>query len=249
MSEGDSRPIIVPPVGKKLRRRFYKQARAAEADGLWRVELDGRPLKTPARAVLAHTARALMDAVAEEWAAQGDEIDPAGLPLTRLANTAADAVRGSELAVADDILRYAASDLIFYRAEAPEDLRRLQAAAWDGVLAWAASAFDAHFTVTAGIMPVEQPREAVENLAPALARFDAFALTALHCMTTLTGSALLTLAHAHGRLTLEECWHAAHVDEDFQAARWGQDTEAAHRRAHRLAEMTAASRFFALTHG
>ena len=250
MSTQDSgRPIIVPQPGQKRRRRFYKQACAVEDGGLWHIELDGRSLKTPGRTLLAHPARALMEAVAAEWAAQGEEIDTAALQFTRLANTALDGVRRREDEVAGDILRYAGSDLVLYRADAPAELREQQDAAWDGVLAWAQETFGAVFTVTSGIMPVEQPREALDRLQPALAGFGAFPLTALHCMTTLSGSALLTLAHARGRLTLEETWQAAHVDEDYQIARWGWDAEAQRRRRQRLADMTAASRFFAAVAG
>jgi chaperone required for assembly of F1-ATPase len=265
MSTEDSRPIIVPQggdapasppfgagkasAGQKRRRRFYKLACAVEDGGLWRVELDGRSLKTPGRSLLAHPARALMEAVAAEWAAQGEEIDTAALQFTRLVNTAMDGVRGREDEVTGDILRYAGSDLVLYRADAPAELREQQDAAWDGVLAWAEERHGAVFTVAAGIMPVEQPPGAVDHLRPAFTGFDAFALTALHCMTTLTGSALLTLAHAHGRLTLDEAWQAAHVDEDYQIERWGWDAEAQRRRRQRLVDMTAASRFFEVAAG
>jgi chaperone required for assembly of F1-ATPase len=243
--DNGSAPAIPRPALQR-RRRFYKHACAAESGGLWRVELDGRPLKTRSMAVLSHPSRALMEAIAAEWDGQGEEICMPSLQLTRLANTGADGVRGREDAVIDDMLRYACSDVLLYRAEAPADLVRMQAEAWDGVLAWADGTFGAAFTVTSGIMPVEQPREMVERLRPAYAGFAAFALTALHCMTTLTGSAVLALAHAHGRLTLEQTWQAAHVDENYQIARWGLDSEAEARRELRLAEMTAASQFLRL---
>jgi chaperone required for assembly of F1-ATPase len=148
--------------------------------------------------------------------------------------------------VASDIVKFAGSDLLCYRAEAPAALVQLQADAWDPILRSMESELGARFRTAAGVMPVEQSRAALDRVAAALKPYDALALTSLHVMTTLTGSALLALAHAKGRLSAKEAWAAAHVDEDWQIRQWGVDVEAAERRARRWAEMQAASRFLKL---
>ncbi len=182
-------------------------------------------MRTPAKAVLAVPTRALGEAIAAEWEAQGERIDPATMPLTRLVNSALDGVRGREAAVREDIAKYRRqrSAVLPGRASPRRWLRR-QAELWDPILAWSREALGAHFVVAEGIMPVEQPQAAKAAVARALAGFDAFALTALHVMTTLTGSALLALAHARGRLDAEAAWAAAHVDEDWQIGQAGART-------------------------
>lgn len=227
-------------------RRAYKAAAVAEGNGSFRVLLDGRPARTPGRAELAVPRRALAGAVAAEWAAQGERIDPLTMPLTRLVNSAIDGVRGREREVRADICKYAGSDLLCYRAPGPEELVRRQAEGWDPVLAWAREALGACLVTGEGIVPVAQPRAAGAAIAKALAELEAFALTAHHVMTTLTGSALLALAHARGRLSAEQAWAAAHVDEDWQISQWGWDAEAKARRDRRWAEMQAASRLLEL---
>ena len=234
---------------RPLPKRFYAAVTIAGPDATlaaYRILLDGKGMRTPAKAVLAVPTRALAEAIAAEWAAQGQHIDPATMPLTRLVNSALDGVRGREAAVREDIAKFAGSDLLCYRAGEPEALALAQAAVWDPILAWSRQALGAHFVVAEGIMPVEQPQAAKAAVARALADYEAFALTALHVMTTLTGSALLALAHAHGRLGIEEAWAAAHVDEDWQIGRWGEDAEAAARRQRRWGEMQAAGRLLAL---
>ena len=232
-------------------KRFYKTVSVAAAPGdpgqeEHRILLDGRPMRTPAKRVLAVPSRALAEAIAAEWEAQRDHIDPASMPLTRLVNSTIDGVRGREAEVRAEVAKYAASDLVCYRATEPEGLVRRQAELWDPVLAWSREGLGADFRVAEGLMPAAQPEAAREAVARELATRDAFALTALHVMTTLTGSALLALAHAKGRLTAEAAWAAAHVDEDWQIAKWGEDAEAAARRQRRWAEMQAASRLLAL---
>ena len=155
-------------------------------------------------------------------------------------------MRGREAAVRDDIVKYDASDLVCYRAPQPEALVRRQAELWDPILAWSRDELGASFVVADGIMPVAQPEAATAAVERALAGHDAFALTALHVMTTLTGSAVLALAHAGGRLGAEEAWAAAHVDEDWQISQWGEDAEATARRERRWLEMQAASRLLGL---
>jgi chaperone required for assembly of F1-ATPase len=210
------------------------------------ILLDGKPARTPAKAALAVPTKALAEAVAAEWQAQGERVDPATMPLTRLANSAIDGVRGREAEVRADIAKYASSDLVCYRAEAPEELMRRQAEAWDPVLAWSRDALGTRLAVARGIMPVTQSEAATSAVSAALLDRDAFALAALHVMTTLMGSALLALAHASGHLTADAAWAAAHVDEDWQTSRWGEDAETAARRERRWAEMQAASRMLRL---
>ncbi len=148
--------------------------------------------------------------------------------------------------MAAEIVKFAGSDLLCYRAQELEALAALQGGAWDPVLDWAQTELGARFRIAKGVMPVVQVKEALEKVGAAVAQFDAMALTALHVMTTLLGSALLALAHAKGRISVDEAWGAGHVDEDWQISKWGVDFEAAERRATRLREFQAASRFLAL---
>jgi chaperone required for assembly of F1-ATPase len=231
-----------PPLPK----RFYKDVTVEPGDGGFAVLLDGRAVRTPKKLHLIVPTRALADAIAEEWAAQDMHIDPATMPLSRLAITALDGVAGNAAVVAGDIVTFAGSDLLCYRAESPEALQRLQAEAWDPILRWAQEALGAHFALAAGVMPVTQSQETLDRVAAAVAPFSAMALTCLHVMTTLTGSALLALARAKGALSAEAAWAAAHVDEDWQISQWGVDVEAAERRERRQEEMMAASRFLDL---
>jgi chaperone required for assembly of F1-ATPase len=212
------------------------------------LTLDGRPARTPARNPIAVPTRALGEALAAEWQAQADVIDPAAMPLTRLVNSAIDGVAGSMAEVAADIAKYAGSDLIVYRAGEPERLVVEQAEAWDPILAWAYAELGAQFILSEGVTFVAQPETAVAALQARIAEERSpFRLAALHVMTTLTGSALLALAHAAGRLTAAEAWAAAHVDERFQERVWGEDEEAMQRRARREAEFLAASLVYALS--
>ena len=249
-NEPASQPVSAPASGapkgpitdtmlRPLLKRFYKIVTIGEGPN-FPILLDGRAVKTPKKRALTLPTRALAAAVAAEWAAQDKNINPSAMPLTRFANTAIDGVSDSLAAVAADIVAFAGSDLLCYRAEGPQDLAATQATRWDPVIAWARVKLGARFTVVTGIMPVEQPQHALAAIAAALQPHDAFQLTAQHVMTTLTGSALLMLAHVHGHLTAEDAWAAAHVDEDYQIALWGTDQEAEHRRSRRHAEFLAA---------
>lgn len=228
-------------------KRFYKTVAVAKTEDGWQVQLDGRPVKTPKRAALALPTKALAEAVAAEWDAQTITIDPRSMPLTKLANTTLDGVIGREEAVRAEIVAYAGNDLLCYRAERPERLVQLQHERWDPLLTWATERFGARLHATTGVMPVTQAEECVARLGEAVEALDAYALAACHVMTTLTGSAVLALAHLHGRLTAEEAWSAAYVDEDFQIGQWGEDFEARKRRDARHAEILAAARFYALS--
>jgi len=228
---------------KPLPRRFYKTVSVGPSgpDGSRIILLDGRVARTPGKRELRLASRALAEAVATEWDVQQATIDPASMPLTRLVNTAIDGVEARMDDVAADIVKYAGSDLLCYRADYPDGLVARQSALWDPILAWVAERHDASFKVASGIMHVAQPEDAARHIADAVAPLDPLRLTALHVMTTLMGSALLALAVIDGRLTPEAAWEAAHVDEDWQIAEWGEDAEATARRERRWREMQAAS--------
>lgn len=243
MSTNDNLPPPAPgaPAAKpELPKRFYAEAGIGEVEGGFAVLLDGRAVKTPARNMLAVPSRALAEALAAEWAAQGERIDPATMPLNRLVNSAVDGVVGQAEAVRAEVVKYAGSDLLCYRAEGPPRLVEIQSRHWDPVLGWVHQTFGAHFVLAEGVMFVEQPQKATTAIADAIAGLDPFELAALSTMTTLTGSALLALAVLHGRLDLDAAWTAAHVDEDWNIELWGEDEEAQQRRANRRMEMQAA---------
>ena len=223
-----------------LRRRFYQRAEVEDADGEFRIVLDGRPVKTPARRTLAAPTRALARALAAEWDAQRDVIDPAKMPLTRLANTIIDGVTDAPSAVADEVKRYLACDLVFYRAPGPAGLVAWQAEAWDPVLAWVRETLGARLVLAEGIAFVAQPAQSLAAASSAIPT-DPWRLGAMHAVTTLTGSALIAIALARGALSVDAAWAAAHVDEDWNMKFWGRDALALERRAARFSDMQAAA--------
>ncbi len=224
----------------QLRRRFYACPGVEKNEGILHVTLDGHPVKTPARRLLTAPIRMLAEALAAEWATQRDVIDPAKMPLNRLANTIIDGVAQSQSEVAAEIEKYLAADLVFYRAERPQGLVDRQAAAWDPVLAWGRAALGSHFEPTQGMVHVTQSPQSLRLAGAAIPR-DPWRLGALHAMTTLTGSALIALAFAGGAMSLAPAWSAAHVEEDWNMELWGRDELALERRAWRFAEMQAAA--------
>ena len=222
-----------------LRKRFYKAADITEAEGGFAITLDGKPIRTPSGRQVVIPSRELAVAVAAEWAAQGETIDPVTMPLTRIANSVVEGVIDRVDDVVDDLAKYFETDLLFYRAGHPEGLVAREAAHWDPVLFWAAETLGAHFILSEGIMHVKQPEEAVRAARAALPG-DAWSVAALHMITTLTGSALLALALVHGAREAGQVWAAAHVDEDWNTDQWGVDEEAASRRAVRARDFDAA---------
>jgi chaperone required for assembly of F1-ATPase len=229
------------------RRRFWAEPRAAPGAGGWEVRLDGRPVRTPARAVMSLPTQALAEAVAAEWAAQGETVDPRTMPLTRAANAAIDRVAREMQAVADALAAYAQTDLICHRAASPAGLAAAQAAAWDPYLAWAEAELGSPLAVTAGVIAVPQPEPSLMRLRAEVGRFDPFALTALHELVTLTGSLILGLAAARGRAPGPEIWAASRVDEDWQERLWGRDAEAAEAARLRREAFLSALRFHRLS--
>ncbi len=207
-------------------RRFWRNVEVVPSGGGWEIALDGRGLKTPLKSPLALPGRAMAEAVAEEWRAQGDVIDPLSMPVTRSANFALGMDAKGRSAAADHLAAYAECDLLCYRAEAPAALAERQASAWDPMLCWAASEFGARLKVTTGISHVDQPTAAVKALSERVHGMDAFPLAAFHDLVTLTGSLILGFAAIGGVRPLEELWAMSRVDEEWQAGLWGRDPEA-----------------------
>jgi chaperone required for assembly of F1-ATPase len=224
---------------RALKRRFYERVEVQSAGEGAAIALDGRPVRTPARRLLAAPTIALAEAIAAEWRAQEAFIDPAAMPLTRLANTIIDGVAGAGDAVAAEVARYLGSDLVCYRAAAPTGLAARQAAHWDPLLAWARQGLGAEFRIGTGVTHVAQPAKALATARAHIPRHP-WRLGAVHAITTVTGSAVIALAVAAGTLSRDAAWAAAHVDEDWNMEFWGRDEMALQRRAFRLAEMTAA---------
>lgn len=224
-------------------RRFYNDVAVTPEHG---IALDGKPIRTPKKVPLVLPTDALAQAVAAEWQAQGDKIDPRTMLMTKLANTAIDRMRPERARILAEIEDYAASDLVCYRAERPPDLVKRQAAHWNPVIDWATFTLDAPFESIPGVMHRPQPPEAIQIVGAALAGMNNFEIAALHNVMTLTGSALIALMLARGALSPDTAWSAAHVDEDYQIENWGEDEEAAERRAARHKEFLACCRFLEL---
>lgn len=223
-----------------LRNRFYTTVATSRVPEGFAVTLDGKSMRTPARRVLAAPRPAIAEALRAEWDAQTPSIDPARMPLTRLANSIIDGVADRREEVAADVIKYLGTDLLFYRADAPEALVAKQGAAWDPIVRWAADELGARFVLAEGIVHTRQPDHAIaaaERVVPA----DPWIVGALHSITTLTGSALLALALMRGFADASAIWRAAHVDEDWNFETWGFDDLAMTRRAAREAEFNAAA--------
>lgn len=229
-----------------LPKRFYAEVSVGERDGGYAVLLDGKPVRTPGRALLILPTEEVARLVADEFAAQQSEIDPVTMPVTRIANSAVDGVTKEPQAVAEDIVKYSGTDLLLYRAGSPQALVERQAGAWDPVLDWVRRELGARFILAEGVMHVAQPAESIEAVRRHLGgRAEPLRLAAVHVMTTLTGSALLALAVEAGALDVDAAWDAAHVDEDWNIEQWGTDAEAQARRAFRKADMIAAANLIA----
>jgi chaperone required for assembly of F1-ATPase len=239
-SEADRVAAVRRAVAPARRRRFYQTVTIAAGERGHVLQLDGKTVRTPGQRVLALPRAGLAGALRGEWVRQGEHIDPADMPLTRLANTIIDGVAAAREEIAAEIRKYLASDLLLYRAEAPELLRDRQAQHWDPILAWARDALGADFKSGSGIVHLPQSAAAL-SAAGAAVPSDEWQLGALHAATTLTGSALIALALWRGALAVESAWQAAHVDEDWNMEQWGRDEIALQRRAARFAEFEAAA--------
>jgi chaperone required for assembly of F1-ATPase len=227
-------------------KRFWKEAAAApDADG-WGVLLDGRPLRTPARAPLNVPRQPLAEAIAAEWSLAGDTVDPRAMPLTGLANAAIDHVARDPAAFAASLSRFARSDLLVYRADHPQPLVDLEARHWDPLLAWARGRFAVEFTVTSGIVPVDQSERTLAALDSVLASLDTFTLAGLAPLVTVGGSLVTGLAVLERAIAVNVGWAAVSLDEQYQLDTWGDDDEARRSLELREADYRAGARFLAL---
>ncbi|MEM6678237.1 MAG: ATP12 family protein [Pseudomonadota bacterium] len=227
-------------------KRFWTQTRVAAVEGGFELRLDTRPIRTPGKRALILPTATLAEAMAAEWEAQGETVDPRSMPVTRSANTAIDRVAPERAAVVGTVAAYGETDLLCYRAPHPDRLIARQAAVWDPLLDWAAEAYGARLQPAAGVMFSAQDPEATARLRAAVETRDAWALTALHELVTLSGSLVIGLAVAEGRLSPDEGWAASRVEEDWNIAEWGEDAEAAAQAARREADFHEAARFLML---
>jgi chaperone required for assembly of F1-ATPase len=227
-------------------RRFWKAADVVEADGGFGIALDGRRVKTPARADLHVPTQALAKAIAAEWSEAGETVDPRAMPLTGLANAAIDRVAPDKDGFAAGLVRYAESDLTCYRAEGPAALVARQAESWDVLLAWARRRYDVDFACVSGVMHVPQPQETVRKLGHAVATLDAFRLAGLSPLVTIGGSLVAGLAVLEEMLPAGDAWEAVSLDDRWQLEQWGDDPEARVALDARRRDFLVAARFLEL---
>ncbi|MBV8654332.1 MAG: ATPase [Alphaproteobacteria bacterium] len=230
-------------------KRIYKNAASVTLDEGWGVVLDGKPLRTPAKRPLVAPNLALAEAIAGEWQAQGETVDPNTMPMMRLSSIALDLVAPRRAEIIAELVNYAGTDLVCYRADHPAELIERQRNTWQPLADWATLRFDAPLAVTSGILPVPQAPTTLAAFAAALEPYDAMRLTALHAVTTACGSLVIGLALLEGRLDAEAAFTASQLDESYQIEKWGEDSEQAERRAALRADIAAASRFSALVSG
>ena len=227
-------------------KRFWKEVSVEPEAGCWTIKLDGRPIKTPARAALEVPTEALAQAIAEEWRAVGETIDPRAMPLTGLANAAIDRVAPATQAFADKLANYAEADLACYRADGPSQLADRQAEHWNRLLGWARRRFDLDFVTTSGLMHVAQPGATVDRLSHELAALDAFRLAGLSPLVTIGGSLVAALAVLEKAMTPEAAWDAVSIDDRWQIEQWGADAEAEAALENRRRDFLSAARFLNL---
>ncbi len=227
-------------------KRFYKKVGTRNVGGHFGVTLDERPVKTPGGELLVVRAAALADAIAAEWAGQGEEVDQRTMPLTGLANTAIDHVRSGRDGVIARLQDFARHDLVCYRSKEPPELVARESAAWDLPLLLASARYGLDLKITDGVGSIPQPAASLDNLRRHLSGRDEFALTGFAAAAGLMKSVVLALALSDGRLSAAEAHDAAHVDATFQAEKWGRDAEAEARLGNLLAELEAAERFMTL---
>jgi chaperone required for assembly of F1-ATPase len=227
-------------------KRFYKEASAGEVEGGYGVLLDGRPMRTPQAARLAVPTRPLAQALAGEWDSQGEKVTPAAMPLTQIACTAIDLVTRERDRAVEEVVSFAEAELLCYRADAPRELVQRQVALWQPLLDWLEATTGAALVPVTGIVHTPQPPESLERIRTAVEGFDGFGLAALAMAVRASGSLVVGLALAKGRLSPEEAFAAAELDETYSIEQWGEDPVAADRRAILLADLVAARRFLDL---
>jgi chaperone required for assembly of F1-ATPase len=224
-------------------KRFYREVSVARSEQGHGVQLDGRPLRTPAKQLLVAPTAPLAEAIAEEWRQQGDRIRPDAMPLTRLASTAIDRMPGERQTAIDEVAAYADTDLLCYRAAEPFELVRRQHHAWQPPLDWLSAAYGIKLTVTTSILPLAQPAAARDGLRTAIEHLDDWPLVGLHAATTSLGSLVLGLALLHGEIDAEAALDASLLDELFEIERWGTDPEIERRHAVLRRDAIGAARF------
>ena len=227
-------------------KRFWTDVTVEPDESGWAILLDGRSLKTPARAALAVPTQALAEAIAEEWRSVGETVDPRAMPLTGLANAAIDRVAPDRQAFAQGLARYAEADLACYRVEGPRELVAQQELSWDPLLAWARRRYDVDFATTCGLMHVAQPGATVERLSHAIAALDAFQLAGLSPLVTVGGSLVAGLAVIEKAIGADEAWKAVSIDEQWQLDQWDADAEAEKALDNRRRDFMAGARLLEL---
>ena len=251
VSAYDASPIAEKVLGREplrppLPKKFYTTVSVAADGDQFAIQLDGRGVRTPKKLKLALPTSDLAEAIVAEWRAQAVLIDPATMPLTKIANTVIDGIIGNPSDTAEEITQFSGSDLLCYRVETPEVLAQRQAKVWSPIIAATERRLGVTFQTTNGLMPITQPIQTLAAVAQRLNACDAYQLAAAHIITTLTGSAILALACLDGDIAATDAWIAAHIDEDYQIELWGDDDEAINRRAVRWTEMQAADRLLTL---
>lgn len=227
-------------------KRFYKTVTAEPVTGGHAIRLDGRPVKTPARAELVLPTSALAHAVSAEWDAQAETIDPRSMPLTGLANAAIDRVAADPAGFAANLAAYAGSDLLCYRADSPAELVGREAETWDPLIDWAQQLYGVEIEIVHGIMHSAQPPETITRFAAAVNAYGPYQLAALQPLVTIAGSLIIALALAEGEIGVDDAFAAAQLDELWQAEQWGEDELAIRSRENKRADFRAAARFLAL---
>ena len=227
-------------------RRFWKEVSLEATPSGFMITLDGRPIRTPGKAPFLIPGRGLAELVVEEWRAQDGEVRPGRMPATRMVNTAIDKVSPHRSDVIAELAGYGETDLVCYRADAPEELRLRQAAGWDPLMTWTEERFGARLVARTGIMPIRQPAVSLASLAREVARQDDFELSALNDLVALSGSLVIALAVIDAFRSADDAWDLSRIDETWQAEQWGQDEEALAALSEKRAAFLRAARFHAL---
>ena len=227
-------------------KRFYKSASTHLSDEEYEVHLDGKPVRTPNRNLLKFPTLALAEASAAEWNGQAEKLEITEMPMTALAYATCDRVAPDPEHFIQATAKFAETDLLCYRAAAPEALKKRQSSSWDPLLDWFKSHYGKHFVITDGIMPVEQPKETTSCVVEALRSLDNFRLTSAHSVADLTGSVVIALAMTNYAIDATDAFLAAHIDDQFQLQEWGEDAEAQLRLSYRKAELNEIYRFLTL---
>lgn len=230
-----------------LKKRFWKEATVGDLGSGFTVLLDGRGIKTPAKGMFILPTVQLAEAVAQEWQAQSEEVDPASMPMTRRANAAIDKVTPQMREVADMLAEYGGSDLLCYRATHPQELQERQAEAWNPVLDWARETLDAPLVATAGVMHLAQDPQSLGRLADEVRKLEVFPLTAFHDLVTITGSLVLALAAIRGEFSIDRIWELSRLDERWQEEQWGEDAMATGVARNKFQDLKDAFRFYDLS--